>query len=237
VNPIAVTYHNQRVAELVVKQVKAMAKAYRVPVVVSDTDPCSAGFISHTRKVKGAVITLSSKITYDGKTLEEPSAEVTAITILHEYAHLLQIVRGMPEIVTSSAGSVYGDMEAGTQNYPSRERQLALRHLLLTESDAELFAIEYLQRSGFKTNWARAYRRATGSLLHGVVLLRYGISLSAKQRQRIMKELKIPRYQLYSDSVSERRSLDDIVRRDREKLREESHGYWIKDTFTKKSQY
>lgn len=220
----------KKISARIVRQVRAMAKVYGVPVILTDKEPDCFGYLDHDCIVKGASIYLSTKVTFNGKTLEDMGPEDTAITALHEYAHLLQLVRNMQELTTSPAGAIYNDMDDGEKYYSAKQRKLALRHVLAYETDAELFALDYLRRSGFKTNWTRAYRRANGSLLHGVLLLRYGLALNSYQRRRVLKELAITKNTLYVDSPELRSRLDEIIRRDREKLQLRSLGYWKSPT-------
>jgi hypothetical protein len=219
-----------KIATKIVRQVKAMAKTYGVPVILTDKTPDCFGYLHHKGVVKGATIYISTKVTFNGKTLEDMGPEDTAITALHEYAHLLQVVRNMQELTNSPAGAIYNDMENGEKYYPAPKRKLALKHVLAYETDAELFALEYLRRSSFKTNWPRAYRRANGSLLHGILLLRYGLQLNSYQRRQIIKELALPKHTLYEDNLELRSRLDEIIRRDREKLLPKSLGYWKSPT-------
>jgi hypothetical protein len=105
-----------------------------------------------------------------------------------------------------------------------------LYHILKTEREAEEFSILMMQRFGYKRPEKDAIRSANSSLLQHILILRYGILITAIQTRRLLHELEnsgcLKSCEIIELTDELQSKLDEIVDRARDALRLKCVAFW-----------
>jgi hypothetical protein len=240
--------HNKKIRRKILRFVRQTAKMYGVKVVWDSSDPTISGsFLQTTGRSNPGIISLTEYGTKDGKTLVPSTDNEVAETALHELAHVMQSARGDKSFnfMLPHKGELYPlqsariDFEEGNVYFTARQRCIILLHIMRTEREAEEFSILMMQSLGYIRPKSRAYRSANSSLLQHILILRYGLLITARQsdrlRVRLTKTKVLGRYEIISLTPELLSKLDEIVGSSYKHLRQKCVAYWHGNDYVRNS--